>query len=335
MTREPQAQGEGRVLEVADLWVEFATPGGTVYAVNGVGFDLRRGETLAILGESGCGKSVTALAVMGILRAPPARFRARTMRLGEVDLLRASPAEMRSIRGARIAMIFQDPFMSLNPTKTVGQQIGEVFRVHRGVSQAEARRLAIGLMERVRIPSAKRRVDDYPHQFSGGMSQRIMVASAIALGPEILLADEPTTALDVTVQAQIMDILAELRRESGMAVVLITHDLRLAAETAERAAVMYAGRIVETGPMADIYARPRHPYTIGLLRSLPDDEGQRRRLHPIAGTPPVLSQLPAGCAFVPRCQWAQARCSRELPPMRPVAGEQACACHFASELTLA
>jgi oligopeptide transport system ATP-binding protein len=243
------AAGAGEVvLDVADLEVAFDTPEGPVYAVNGVSFRLRRGETLALLGESGCGKSVTMQAVIRLVRSPPGRVRARHVRFGEIDLLGAPAGVMRTVRGPRIAMIFQDPFTSLDPTKTVGQQIGEMFRVHRRLTRREARRRAIELMERVRIPSARRRVDDYPHQFSGGMSQRVMIAAAIALEPVILIADEPTTALDVTVQAQIMDLLGDLRAEIGMAMVLITHDLGLAAEHAERAAVMYAGRIVETGP---------------------------------------------------------------------------------------
>jgi oligopeptide transport system ATP-binding protein len=321
------------ILDIGDLWVEFTTPEGPVHAVNGVSFTLGRGEILAILGESGCGKSVTLQAVMGLVRSPPGRVRARHIRFDGIDLLHAPAAQLRTIRGPRIGMIFQDPFMSLDPAKTVGQQIGEMFRVHRGLSRAEARRKSLELMERVRIPSAHRRIDDYPHQFSGGMSQRIMIASAIALDPDLLIADEPTTALDVTVQAQIMDILAELRRETGMTMVLITHDLRLATEVAERAAIMYAGRLVETGPMALVYANPRHPYTIGLLRSLPDLQNPHRRLRPIAGTPPVLSRLPVACDFAPRCAWRAERCTEELPELREIDRSRSCACHFAERIS--
>ncbi|MGF1621726.1 MAG: ABC transporter ATP-binding protein [Rhodomicrobiaceae bacterium] len=324
---------DGRaVLEVADLTVRFDTPDAAVHAVNGISFDLAAGETLAILGESGCGKSVAMQAVMGLVRQPPGHIDATRIRFRSTDLLNAPPAAMRKIRGQRIAMIFQDPFMSLDPTKTVGQQIGEMFRVHRRTSRREARRHAIELMERVRIPSAQQRVDDYPHQFSGGMSQRIMIASAIALDPDVLIADEPTTALDVTVQAQIMEILRSLRDEIGMAVILITHDLGLAAESAERAAVMYAGRFVETGRMADIYSRPGHPYTIGLLRSIPNIERRGGRLEPIPGSPPRLSRQPAGCAFRTRCAWRQQRCDRETPALRQIAPGREVACHFAGEL---
>jgi oligopeptide transport system ATP-binding protein len=271
-------------------------------------------------------------AVMGLVRRPPGHVRARHIRFGAIDLLGAPPAVMRRVRGRHIAMIFQDPFMSLDPTKTVGQQIGEMFRVHRGLSRREARRRAIELMDRVRIPSARRRVDDYPFQFSGGMSQRVMIASAIALDPEVLIADEPTTALDVTVQAQIMELLQRLREEIGMALILITHDVGLAAETAERAAVIYAGRFVETGPMARIYGDPGHPYTIGLLRSIPDIGRKSGRLQPIAGSPPVLSRPPAGCSFRPRCPWRAERCDSDTPALEEVAPGHAVACHFAAEV---
>jgi oligopeptide transport system ATP-binding protein len=328
----PSAPGREVVLDVADLEVAFDTPEGPVHAVNGVSFRLHRGETLAILGESGCGKSVTMQAVIGLVRSPPGRVRARHIRFGEIDLFGAPASVLRSVRGPRIAMIFQDPFTSLDPTKTVGQQIGEMFRVHRGLSRREARRRAIELMERVRIPIARRRVDDYPHQFSGGMSQRVMIAAAIALDPVILIADEPTTALDVTVQAQIMELLGRLRAESGMAMVLITHDVGLAAEHAEEAAVMYAGRIIETGPMHTLHADPRHPYTIGLLRSRPDIARRAGRLEPIPGTPPRLSRLPVGCPFRPRCRWRRERCDREVPALRALAGGRASACHFAEEV---
>jgi len=320
------------VLDVADLEVAFHTPEGPVHAVNGVSFRLCRGETLALLGESGCGKSVAVQAVLGLVRSPPGRVRARHVRFGETDLLGAPAGVMRAVRGPRIAMIFQDPFTSLDPTKTVGQQIGEMFRVHRGLTRREARCRAIELMERVRIPTARRRVDDYPHQFSGGMSQRVMIAAAIALDPVILIADEPTTALDVTVQAQIMDLLGKLRAEIGMAMVLITHDLGLAAEHAQRAAVMYAGHIVESGPMEALYRDPGHPYTIGLLRSRPDIARRAGRLEPIPGTPPRLSRLPIGCPFRPRCPWRRERCEQEVPALRALAGGRESACHFAEEV---
>ncbi len=327
----PQAATDA-LLEVDELSVTFTTPEGPVHAVNGVSFSLGKGETLAILGESGCGKSVTMQAVMGLVRQPPGKVTARRIRFRETDLLRVRGRALRAIRGPRIAMIFQDPFMSLDPTKTVGQQLGELFRVHRGWSRGRARARAIELMERARIPSARQRVDDYPHQFSGGMSQRVMIAAAIALEPEILIADEPTTALDVTVQAQIMELLTQLRDEIGMAMVLITHDLGLAAEACDRAAVMYAGRFIETGSMRDLYTAPRHPYTRGLLRSIPRLEARQARLEPIPGAPPRLSRLPPGCAFAPRCPWRAARCESELPALRPLGPSRRAACHYAEDI---
>jgi oligopeptide transport system ATP-binding protein len=327
----PQVAADA-LLEVDELSVTFTTPEGPVHAVNGISFTLDKGETLAILGESGCGKSVTMQAVMGLVRQPPGQVTARRVRFRDTDLLCVRGRAMRAIRGPKIAMIFQDPFMSLDPTKTVGQQLGELFRVHRGWSRTRARTRAIELMERARIPSARQRVDDYPHQFSGGMSQRVMIAAAIALEPEILIADEPTTALDVTVQAQIMELLTQLRDEIGMAMVLITHDLGLAAEVCDRAAVMYAGRFVETGPMQDLYTAPQHPYTRGLLRSIPRLEARRAQLEPIPGAPPRLSRLPPGCAFAPRCPWRAARCESELPALRPLGPSRRAACHFAEDI---
>jgi oligopeptide transport system ATP-binding protein len=327
----PQSRSEP-ILDVADLEVTFETPEGTIHAVNGVSFQLQRGETLAILGESGCGKSVTVLAVMGLVKSPPGRVRAGHVRYRDVDLLGSSPSVLRRIRGAQIAMIFQDPITALDPGKTVGHQIGEMFRVHEGLSRREARRRSIGLMDRVGIPSATKRVDDYPHQFSGGMSQRVMIAMAIALEPEILIADEPTTALDVTVQAQIMELLNELQRESGLAMILITHDLELIAENAERAAVMYAGRFVEKGPMGEVYKRPAHPYTEALLLSVPRMESRRGRLEVIGGRPPILTERLVGCPFHPRCKRKRPRCETDEPPLRSVEAERESACHYAEEL---
>jgi oligopeptide transport system ATP-binding protein len=322
----------GPVLEVEGLAVEFATPDGVVAAVNGVGFTLTRGETLAVVGESGSGKSVTAQAIMGLIERP-GRVTAGAVRFAGVDLLALPAEERRRIRGRRMAMIFQDPLSALNPVYSVGFQIGEMFRVHQGMSRGEARRRAVELLDRVRIPSAASRVGDYPHQFSGGMRQRVMIALAIALGPEVLIADEPTTALDVTVQAQILELLDELRAATGMGLVLITHDLGVAAETADRVAVMYAGRIVETGPAVEVLTRPGHPYTEGLLASLPQGEGRLgRRLAPIAGAPPSLSRIPPGCPFHPRCPYAVERCRSELPPLAEVAGGRVSACWRAEEV---
>jgi oligopeptide transport system ATP-binding protein len=317
------------VLAVEGLQVEFRTPFGVVRAVNGVDLALGRGETLGILGESGSGKSVTAAAIMGLVRSPPGHVTAGRILFGGRDLLAASPEERRRVRGSGIAMVFQDAITSLNPRLTVGAQIGEMFRVHRGASRAEARRRAVRLMERVGIPSAAARLDDYPHQFSGGMCQRVMIAIALALEPEVLIADEPTTALDVTVQAQIMDLLRTLQRDSGMSLILITHDLGVIAETADRVAVMYAGRIVETGPMREVFRRPAHPYTIGLMRSIPRLDVRGRRLLAIGGSPPVLSKLPPGCAFRPRCDHAGPPCAEERPDLLPLGAGRASACHFA------
>lgn len=330
LPNEPETRG--KVLDVSGLEVVFSTPEGFVHAVNGIDLSLNSGETLAILGESGSGKSVAMQACIGLVRSPPGKVSADHIRYRDQDLLNLSAKEMRAIRGPRIAMIFQDPFMSLDPTKTVGQQIGEMFTVHRGATRKQARTQAIEMMERTRIPSARARVDDYPHQFSGGMSQRIMIAAAIALDPDILIADEPTTALDVTVQAQIMDLLDELKRELDMAMVLITHDLALAAETADRAAVMYGGRIVETGPMHAIFDVPSHPYTIGLLKSVPSLDSTAEKLRPIPGTPPKLSRRLTSCAFQPRCAWSERRCETELPELRKTGPAQVCACHFAEKV---
>jgi oligopeptide transport system ATP-binding protein len=331
MTR-PNDGAPQPILEVADLDVSFATTAGTLHAVNGVSFTLNHGETLAILGESGSGKSVTAQALLGLVRSPPGTVRARHIRYRGEDLHQASPATWRRMRGQHIAMIFQDPMTSLDPGQTVGRQIGEMFEVHRGMSRRNARRQAIELMERVRIPSAHERVDNYPHQFSGGMSQRVMIAMAISLGPDVLIADEPTTALDVTVQAEIMDLLGELTRESGMALMLITHDLELAAENADRVAVMYAGRLVETGPMDTVYRKPAHPYTLGLLASVPRLEAKGGRLQAIGGTPPQLTRLPTGCAFHPRCRWRKERCVSEQPVLESLGAGRAAACHFLEQV---
>ena len=326
--------GETPLLAVRDLRVEFRTGRRRVHAVNGVGFHVDAGETLAILGESGSGKSVTFDAILGILESPPGFVTGgRILHRGQ-DLLTMPRAEAGRIRGQKITMIFQDAITSLNPGLSVGYQIGEALRVHRGASRAEARRRAIELMERVRIPAAARRVDDYPHQFSGGMNQRVMIAMALALDPEVLIADEPTTALDVTVQAQIMRLLLDLQAETGMAIVLITHDIGLVAEAAEQVAVMYAGRVVESGPVAEIFARPAHPYTIGLMTSIPRLDHKDRRLQPIGGAPPVMTHIPTGCAFHPRCRWRQEPCAAEIPPLHQAAPGHVSACHFFREVAL-
>ncbi|MEV7427240.1 MULTISPECIES: ABC transporter ATP-binding protein [unclassified Streptomyces] len=319
------------LLEVRDLQVEFHTREGVARAVNGVTYSVAAGETLAVLGESGSGKSVTAQAIMGILDSPPGRITGGEVLFQGRDLLKLKEDQRRGIRGAEMAMIFQDALSSLNPVLTVGTQLGEMFIVHRGLNRRRARAKAIELMDRVRIPAAKERVDDYPHQFSGGMRQRIMIAMALALEPALIIADEPTTALDVTVQAQVMDLLAELQRELNMGLILITHDLGVVADVADRIAVMYAGRIVETAPVHDIYKAPAHPYTRGLLESIPRLDQKGRELYAIKGLPPNLLHIPPGCAFNPRCPMAQDVCRTEVPPLFESGEGRHSACFFWKE----
>ncbi|MFC0599720.1 ABC transporter ATP-binding protein [Streptomyces palmae] len=335
ITEERTAGRTAPLLEVADLRVEFRTRDGVAKAVNGVGYTVDAGETLAVLGESGSGKSVTAQAVMGILDSPPGYVTGGRILFQGRDLLTMSAEQRRRVRGAKMAMIFQDALSSLNPVLSVGAQLGEMFQVHRGMSRKQARTKAVELMERVRIPAAKERVGDYPHQFSGGMRQRIMIAMALALEPELIIADEPTTALDVTVQAQVMDLLAELRREYDMGLILITHDLGVVADVADKIAVMYAGRIVETAPVHELYKRPAHPYTRGLLDSIPRVDLKGQELYAIRGLPPNLTAIPSGCAFHPRCPRARDVCRTDDPPLHPVTEDdgtripgRASACHF-------
>ncbi|MFG3050431.1 ABC transporter ATP-binding protein [Kitasatospora sp. NPDC048239] len=306
------------LLEVRDLHVEFHTRDGVAKAVNGVNYSVAAGETLAVLGESGSGKSVTAQTIMGILDMPPGKISQGQILFRGEDMLAMKEEERRLIRGQKIAMIFQDALSSLNPVMTVGDQLGEMFRVHRGASKKEAREKAIELMERVRIPAARQRVGDYPHQFSGGMRQRIMIAMALSMEPDLIIADEPTTALDVTVQAQVMDLLAELQAEYNMGLILITHDLGVVADVADKIAVMYAGRIVETAPVHELYANPAHPYTKGLLRSIPRLDQKGQELYAIKGLPPNLLKVPAGCAFNPRCDFATDQCRTETPKLHQV-----------------
>ncbi|MFD5494187.1 ABC transporter ATP-binding protein [Streptomyces sp. GDS52] len=316
------------LLEVRDLHVEFHTRDGVARAVNGVGYGVDAGETLAVLGESGSGKSVTAQAVMGILDTPPGRITGGEVVFRGRDLLELKENERRRVRGAEMAMIFQDALSSLNPVLSVGDQLGEMFVVHRGMSKKAARARAVELMDRVRIPAARERVGQYPHQFSGGMRQRIMIAMALALEPALIIADEPTTALDVTVQAQVMELLAELQREYRMGLVLITHDLGVVADVADRIVVMYAGRIVESAPVHDIYKSPAHPYTRGLLDSIPRLDQKGRQLYAIKGLPPNLMNIPPGCAFHPRCPMARDVCRTDEPPLYEVSQARGSACHF-------
>jgi oligopeptide transport system ATP-binding protein len=329
--REWQAR-DGLLLEVDDLQVEFRTREGVAKAINGVSFEVHGGETLAILGESGSGKSVTAQAVMGILDSPPGFVTGGQVRYCGENLLTMSEEDRRSVRGPEISMVFQDALSSLNPVFTVGWQIGEMFRNHRGMNKTDAQEQAVRLMERVQIPGARQRVKAYPHQFSGGMRQRIMIAMAIALDPAVLIADEPTTALDVTVQAQIMDLLKELQDERQMGLILITHDLGVVADVADRIAVMYAGRIVEHADVYDLYARPGHPYSKGLLDSIPRLDQKGQELAAIGGLPPNLMRIPAGCSFNPRCRYAQDVCREDPPALREVGHHRRSACHFAEDL---
>jgi len=322
----------GPLLAVDNLHVEFRTRDGVAKVLNGVTYHVNAGETLAVLGESGSGKSVTAQAIMGILDTPPAFVTGGQIRFHGRDMLTMSAEQRRLIRGEGIAMIFQDALSALNPVFTVGFQIAEQFRVRRGMSRADAKKRAIEMLDLVKIPNAKQRVNEYPHQFSGGMRQRVMIAMSLALDPEVLIADEPTTALDVTVQAQIMDLLAELQRERRMGLILITHDLGVVADVADRIVVMYAGRVVEEANVHDLYANPMHPYTRGLLESVPrlDEKGQQLRTIP--GLPPSLTRIPPGCPFHPRCSMAQAICQEQTPPLRRLGPTRSSACHFAEEL---
>jgi oligopeptide transport system ATP-binding protein len=325
----PPGQDTAVLLDVKDLSVEFRLRKKVVHAVNGFSCSLSPGETLAILGESGSGKSVTAHAIMGTLNATTAKVTSGEVWFEGRDLLRLPDRERRRVRGRKIAIIFQDSLSALNPVFTVANQIGEMFRFHDGMSKRAAERAAVDLMARVGIPDAKRRASAYPHEFSGGMRQRIMIAMALALEPAVLIADEPTTALDVTVQAQIMELLKDLQREMGMGLILITHDLGVVADMADRIVVMYAGKPVEVSLVHELYRAPAHPYTVGLLQSIPRLDGEEEELRPIRGAPPDMTTLSAGCPFQPRCRWAQDRCKAEPPALRTVADGRRSACHFA------
>jgi oligopeptide/dipeptide ABC transporter ATP-binding protein len=315
------------VLEVQDLHVEFDTYGGVVKAVRGVSFSLDRGKTLAIVGESGCGKSVTVQALMGLIPMPPGRVTRGSVRFQGREMLGVPLKEVNQIRGKEIGTIFQDPMTSLNPTMTVGRQISETLRYHDGVGGEAARSAAIELLERVQIPEARRRVDDYPFQFSGGMRQRVMIAMAIACRPSVLIADEPTTALDVTVQAQILGLLRDLQRDNHMSMILITHDLGVVAQMADDVGVMYAGQIVEQGTVDDVFYRAAHPYTLGLKAAKPRAaEGRREKLEPIEGSPPDLFEPPAGCAYFDRCPYAMRLCESSNPPLWMVEPQHASRC---------
>ncbi len=315
------------LLDVKGLETQFKTPDGIVHAVNGVSFGLKEGETLGVVGESGCGKSVTMLSVLGLIPSPPGKVTAGEAKFFGQDLLKMSNDEIRHVRGAQISMVFQDPMTSLNPVLTIGRQLEEPLILHIGMTKNQARERAAELLAMVGIPNPKDRLNDYPHQYSGGMRQRVMIAMSLACSPQILIADEPTTALDVTIQAQIMDLVKRLRDELGMAIVWITHDLGVVAGIAQRVLVMYGGFIVEEATVGDLFANPSHPYTIGLLGSLPRIDGKEEgRLYSIDGHPPVLYQKPRSCPFAPRCKWAMEKCWQENPLLTPVSSEHRVAC---------
>jgi len=315
------------ILDVQGLETVFKTPEGIVHAVNGVSFGLKEGETLGVVGESGCGKSVTMMSLLGLIPSPPGNVIAGKATFGGNDLIGMSADDIRYVRGAQLGMIFQDPMTSLNPVLTIGRQIEEPLMLHVGMNKKQASDRAAQLLEMVGIPNAKDRLNDYPHQYSGGMRQRVMIAMSLACSPQILIADEPTTALDVTIQAQIMELVKRLRDELGMAIVWITHDLGVVAGLAQRVLVMYGGLIIEESEVNELFANPSHPYTIGLIGSLPRvDEKERTKLFSIEGSPPVLYQKPNACPFAPRCHWAMEKCWKENPSLDPVAPEHRVAC---------
>lgn len=328
-----QRQGEP-LLSVQDLVTEFKTPDGIVHAVSNVSYDLWPDETLAVVGESGSGKSVTAMSILGLIPQPPGRITNGRIMFEGRDLLTLTRREMRAVRGKSIAMIFQDPMSSLNPVLTVGKQIAEAMVAHSDIGWAEARKRTIALLETVGVPNAKERFDQYPHQYSGGMRQRALIAMSMANRPRVLIADEPTTALDVTIQAQVFEALKLAQAETQAAMVLITHDLGLVAELADRVVVMYGGRVVETADVDTIFHAAKHPYTRGLLASLPRIESRSGPLQPIRGAPPSLIELPSGCAFHPRCTLSQGRspCREQVPALLSVGEAHNSACHFANEL---
>ncbi len=329
--------GAQAVLDVRGLETVFCARGGEIHAVNKISFHLEPGELLGVVGESGSGKSVSMMSLIGLLPSPPAEVRSGEVLLGGKDVLKLSPAELRRVRGARVGFVFQDPMTSLNPVLTVGDQIMEPLRRHLGMGKAEARRRAAELLALVGIPDAERRLKNYPHQFSGGMRQRVMIAMALACDPEVLIADEPTTALDVTIQAQIIELVKELRRKLGMAIVWITHDLGVIAGIADRVMVMYGGQVVEQAPVKELFGNPRHPYTRALLKAVPRLSGERAgRLQVIEGQPPMLGAAPAACPFRSRCPHAFSRCEKENPVRRalddrPLDHGHDVACHWTPE----
>lgn len=317
----------GRLLDVHELQTQFFTQDGVVQAVNGISYTLDEGETLGIVGESGSGKSVSVMSLLRLIPTPPGKIVGGEVLFEDQDLLQVSDADIRSVRGSKIGMIFQDPMTSLNPVLTVSRQIGEALELHLGMSKVESRSRTVELLELVGIPSAASRLDDYPHQFSGGMRQRVMIAMGLSCNPRLLIADEPTTALDVTIQAQIVDLVTRLQKELGMAVIWITHDLGVVAGLADRVIVMYAGNIVEEAPVKELFGHPRHPYTLGLIHSLPRlDQGARQRLESIEGLPPDLIDYPKGCPFFARCRYRIEKCATEPPLLEEVSPGHEAAC---------
>jgi oligopeptide/dipeptide ABC transporter ATP-binding protein len=315
------------LLKIEDLHTQFFTQEGVVNAVNGVDYEVMPGEILGLVGESGCGKTVSALSILRLIPNPPGKITSGKILFDGEDILKMNEEEIRHIRGNKIGMIFQEPMTSLNPVLTIGRQLTETLELHLKMNKQAATQRAIELLEMVGIPDAKSRIKDYPHQFSGGMRQRVMIAMALSCNPKLLLADEPTTALDVTIQAQILELLTRLTRELGTSVIIITHNLGVVARYADRVNVMYAGRIIESASAKELYPNPRHPYTLGLLRSVPRlDQAQKARLDPIEGMPPDLINLGAGCSFRPRCRFAVERCEEEVPPLTDVGPEHVAAC---------
>jgi oligopeptide transport system ATP-binding protein len=322
------------LLDVKNLKTQFFTQDGVVRAVDDVTFHINPGETLGIVGESGSGKSITAMSIMRLIPTPPGRIVNGSVNFEGDDVLTMSDEEMRSVRGNKIAMIFQDPMTSLNPVLNINRQIGETLELHLGMSKSQSRQRAIELLNMVGIPNAERRVDQYPHQFSGGMRQRVMIAMALSCNPKLLIADEPTTALDVTIQAQILDLMRGLQIEHNTALMLITHDLGVVAGMTDRVNVMYAGHIVETADTEELFANPRHPYTVGLLNSIPRlDAADKTKLDPIRGMPPDLIDLPDMCPFLPRCDYAREKCEQQNPPLLDVNADHRSACWFWEEVS--
>ncbi len=322
------------LLDVKNLKTQFFTQDGVVKAVDDVSFHLMPGETLGIVGESGCGKSITAMSVMRLIPSPPGKIVNGQIMFDGEDVMKMSDEEVRSIRGNKIAMIFQDPMTSLNPVLTINRQISEALELHLGMSKGQARARAIELLKMVGIPNAEERVDQYPHQFSGGMRQRVMIAMALSCNPSLLIADEPTTALDVTIQAQILDLMRNLQQEHNTALMMITHDLGVVAGMTDRIQVMYAGHVVETAPTEELFANPRHPYTVGLLNSIPRlDAAAKTKLNPIRGLPPDLIDLPDMCPFLPRCDFAREKCEQQNPPLLEVNDVHRSACWFWDEVS--